>query len=90
MRTAHVIYHQEEDGWWAEAPNDFPSFFAAGDTFEEAKARVWEGLKAMGVAENLGVLHVTHQPDPLPTPPVSPLARSSTGLAASPRGLVGG
>jgi hypothetical protein len=58
MRTAKVIYHHEEDGWWAEAPDDFPSFFAAGDTFEAAKERVWEGLKAMGVAKYLGVLHI--------------------------------
>lgn len=57
MRYATVTYHQEDDGWWAESP-DFPSFFAAGDTFEECKARVWEGLRKLSGDKFLGLLHL--------------------------------
>lgn len=79
MRTAKVIYHQEEDGWWAEAPQDFPSLFAAGDTLEDTKARVWEGLTAMGEASDLGILHVVHQADAPAERVVDPLDRAPTG-----------
>ena len=83
MRTAHVIYHDEPDGWWAESPHDFPSLFAAGDTFEDTKARVWEGLKAMGAAKHLGLLHIVHRTDVPETRPVDPLDPTPTGMRAS-------
>lgn len=83
MRTARVIYHQEGDGWWAEAPDDFPSFFAAADTFDEAKERVWEGLKSMGVVKDLGVLHVVHQANAPTVVPVDPLDPAPTGQGES-------
>jgi len=82
MKLAKVIYHQEDDAWWAESPNDFPSLFIAGDTFEEAKERVWEGLRAMGEAQNLGVLHIVHAPTIPATAPAGSFAPVSTGLRA--------
>ena len=56
MRPAVVIYHHEEDGWWAESP-DYPSFFAAGDTYEDTKARVWEALPRIAGDQHLGIFH---------------------------------
>lgn len=57
MTQATVIYHQEDDGWWAESPT-FPSFFAAGDSYEETKARVWEALPGVAGDRFLGILHL--------------------------------
>ncbi len=43
MYRATVIYHYESDGWWAESPN-FPGFTAAGESFNEVRELVREGL----------------------------------------------
>lgn len=43
MRTVQVIYHQEPEGWWAESP-DVEGFGASGETLEELRDLVREGL----------------------------------------------
>jgi hypothetical protein len=58
MTLAHIIYHQEDDGWWAECP-EFPSFFAAGDTFDDTKAQVRDGLPHVaGDRKYLRLIHL--------------------------------
>lgn len=61
MTFAHVLYHQEEDGWWAESP-EHPSFFAAGDTYGECKGNVREGLRSLTGDRNLGLAHLMASP----------------------------
>jgi predicted RNase H-like HicB family nuclease len=43
MYRATVIYHYEPDGWWAESPN-FPGFTAVGESFNEVRQLVREGI----------------------------------------------
>jgi predicted RNase H-like HicB family nuclease len=64
MTIAHIVYHQETDGWWAESP-EFPSFFAAADTFDDAQERVREALpKVAGGRKYLGLIHVVYNDPP--------------------------
>lgn len=43
MDTVRVIYHREEDGWWAESP-DVEGWSAADDTYGALVRLVEEGL----------------------------------------------
>lgn len=43
MDTVRVIYHHEEDGWWAESP-DVEGWSAAGQSFDELRALAEEGI----------------------------------------------
>jgi predicted RNase H-like HicB family nuclease len=43
MRSVTVRYHQEPEGWWAEA-DALPTFSAAGKDYDEVRARVWSAL----------------------------------------------
>jgi predicted RNase H-like HicB family nuclease len=43
MKTARIIYHHEEDGWWAESP-DVDDWSAAGDTYAEVVKLAEEGV----------------------------------------------
>jgi predicted RNase H-like HicB family nuclease len=43
MRSVTVRYHQEPEGWWAEA-DALPTFSAAGNDYDEVRARVWSAL----------------------------------------------
>ena len=43
MRKIAVVYHEEEEGWWAES-DDMPGFSAAGDTLEEVREQVHSGV----------------------------------------------
>jgi predicted RNase H-like HicB family nuclease len=43
MDTVRVIYHHEEDGWWAESP-DVEGWSAAGDSFPEVRELAVEGI----------------------------------------------
>lgn len=38
-----VIYHHEDDGWWAESP-DVEGWSAAGDDFPEVRNLAVEGI----------------------------------------------
>lgn len=43
MELVRVIYHHENDAWWAESP-DVPGFVAAGRTVGEVRSLVREGV----------------------------------------------
>jgi predicted RNase H-like HicB family nuclease len=43
MESVRVIYHHEEDGWWAESP-DVERWYAAGDTYAEVVELAEEGI----------------------------------------------
>jgi predicted RNase H-like HicB family nuclease len=43
METVRVIYHHENDGWWAESP-DVEGWSAAGDTYAEVAKLAEEGI----------------------------------------------
>lgn len=43
MDTVRVIYHHEDDCWWAESP-DIAGWYAAGDTYAEVRQLVVEGV----------------------------------------------
>lgn len=47
MAVVRVIYHQEEEGWWAISP-DMPGLVVAGDSPEEVRDLVEEGLAEEG------------------------------------------
>jgi hypothetical protein len=58
MILARIIYHEEDGAWWAESPQ-FPSFFAAGDSFEDTKDRVREALPLEADnASYVGLFHI--------------------------------
>lgn len=45
MRSVTVIYHQEDESWWAEVPDlELSSFVAVADTVAELRALTREGL----------------------------------------------
>jgi predicted RNase H-like HicB family nuclease len=43
MRKVRVIYHLDDDGWWAESP-DVPGWTGVGDSFDEVRDLAHEGL----------------------------------------------
>lgn len=43
METVRVIYHHEEDGWWAESP-EIEGWSAAGDSYPEVHQLAIEGV----------------------------------------------
>ena len=42
-RPVRLVYHQEEDGWWAESP-DLEGFYTSGDTLEELQENVYDAV----------------------------------------------
>lgn len=55
MATAHVIYHFDEPGWWAESP-DYPEYSAFGDSLDEVRALVLDGLRFTAEDDTLQVI----------------------------------
>ncbi len=43
METIRIIYHHEEEGWWAESP-DLDRWSAAGETYDEVVKLAEEGV----------------------------------------------
>jgi predicted RNase H-like HicB family nuclease len=43
METIRVLYHHEEEGWWAESP-DVEGWSAAGEDFSEVRNLAVEGI----------------------------------------------
>jgi len=43
MRSVTVVYHREDEGWWAESP-DVKGYTAADDSFAGLRKLVQEGL----------------------------------------------
>lgn len=56
MRTARVIYHQEPEGWWASSA-DVPGYYGIGETYEEARDEISEGLP-WTAGEDLILVHI--------------------------------
>ncbi|HEV7942081.1 MAG TPA: hypothetical protein VGP17_04695 [Solirubrobacteraceae bacterium] len=44
MDRIRVIHHHEDERWWAESP-DVPEWFAAADTYLEARRLAEEGIR---------------------------------------------
>ncbi len=43
MDSIRVIYHHEDEGWWAESP-DVAGWTAAADSYEEVRRLAEEGI----------------------------------------------
>ena len=43
MKLVRVIYHHEDEGWWAESP-DLKGWTAVADSYEEIVQLVEEGI----------------------------------------------
>lgn len=43
MRTVTVTFHQEMGTWWLES-DDMPGYIAGGDSLEEVRSLLQEGL----------------------------------------------
>lgn len=90
MSTVTVIYHFEDDSWWAESPT-VPEFVGGATTFDEVRTLTREGLaftldrdvelderfdeQAMAARRDSTILHVTGFPSGV---------RSSTGSFTPP------
>ena len=62
-----VTYHQEEGGWWADSP-DIEGFIAGGDSLEEARVLVREGIELCmrdGIVESATIEESTDAGDRL-------------------------
>jgi predicted RNase H-like HicB family nuclease len=55
MATAHVIYHYEPEGWWAESP-EFPGYSAFGARLDEVRLLAFEGLRFFAEDDTLNVV----------------------------------
>ncbi len=44
MDTIRVIYHHEDDAWWAESP-DVERWYAAADSFDDVVKLAEEGVR---------------------------------------------
>ena len=56
MDTIRVIYHHEDDGWWAESP-DVERWTAAGDTYTEVAKLAEEGVRFALEREDVELEH---------------------------------
>lgn len=43
MKTVKIVYHRDEDAWWADSP-DMPGFSAIGDTFNDTRKLALEDI----------------------------------------------
>lgn len=66
MKIAKIIYHEEDGTWWAESPQ-FPDFFAAGDSFDECRKLVSDGLR-WSEDEDFALFHTRNSSDPASVP----------------------
>jgi predicted RNase H-like HicB family nuclease len=57
MKTIHVIYHQEDEGWWAESP-EVEGWSAAGASYEEVSQLVKEGIP-FALGQDVALQHET-------------------------------
>jgi predicted RNase H-like HicB family nuclease len=59
MRTVVVKYRQEADGAWIGTSSDVPGYVGHGDTFDEARKRVQEGLPWFAEEPDMLIAHVS-------------------------------
>lgn len=55
MATAHLRYHYEPEGWWAESP-EFPDYSAFGASLEEVRELAHDGLRFFTEDDELVIL----------------------------------
>ena len=56
MDTIRVIYHHEDDGWWAESP-DVERWTAAADSYADLVKLVEEGVRFALERDDVEVEH---------------------------------
>jgi predicted RNase H-like HicB family nuclease len=56
METIRVIYHHEDQTWWAESP-DVAGWTAAADTYDEVRVLAEEGVRFALERDDLVVEH---------------------------------
>lgn len=64
METIRVIYHHEDDAWWAESP-DVERWYAAGDTYAEVAGLAEEGIPFALEREDVELEHYVPAGEPL-------------------------
>ncbi len=57
MNHIRVIHHHEGESWWAESP-DVPEWFAAADTYPEARRLAEEGIRFAVQCDDVTIEHV--------------------------------
>lgn len=67
MRTVRVIYRNDPDGWWAVTP-DVPGYTAFGESYEETRDDVVEGLPWYAEDEDLFIAHIVPSDAGKPAP----------------------
>lgn len=72
MDRIRVIHHHEDERWWAESP-DVPEWFAAADTYLEARRLAEEGIRFAFDRDD--VVSSTSCLTARPLRPLSPTAR---------------
>lgn len=60
MKTVVVKYRRESDGAWIGSSADVPGFIGHGDSFDEARERISEGLPWFA-EEDLAIAHFVPQ-----------------------------
>jgi predicted RNase H-like HicB family nuclease len=55
MATAHVRYHYDPEGWWADSP-EFPEYSAFGATLDEVRLLARDGLRFLAEDDALNVV----------------------------------
>jgi predicted RNase H-like HicB family nuclease len=58
MRTVVVKYRKEADGAWIGTSPDVPGYVGHGETFDEARKRVQEGLPWFAEEPDVLIAHV--------------------------------
>lgn len=80
MKTVRVIYHDDPDGWWAECP-EVPGYTGFGDSYEEVRDQMREGLPWYA-EEDLLLAHVV--PGEKGKPPATIGAKVSLDITPQP------
>lgn len=75
MSTARVIYHYEDEAWWAESP-EVPRWSAAGATFAEVRRLAEEGIPSLTHGSGWEFRHV------IPSDLVPFFTQRTAGVAA--------
>ena len=64
MDTIRVIYHHEDDGWWAESP-DVERWTAAASSYAEVVKLAEEGVRFALEREDVELEHFVPAGEPL-------------------------
>lgn len=61
MKIISILYHREEEGWWADS-SDLPGWTAAADSLEELRPLALEGAREFAGPEAMFREAVVHDP----------------------------